>query len=206
MWIHIDEAFARGKGVRSLQNPKTKNILDGSATFEFADLSSLEERNFVFELSSRGREIKETKHVYIAIEASFTNLLTGETEHVGQKYAIEVIDEAAWIEPARNEDIVMELAQLRAQDAKEQAINLMRAGREAEARELLERVGAGLEELEALSYDMSERNRARARANRLEFSELSMLQGEEFIKRGEESLKRGRESKPDPRKRQQGDA
>ena len=81
----------------------------------------------------------------------------------------------------------------------------MRAGREQEARELLVQIGADLEELEVLSFNMSDRNRARARANREEFHEMSLMSNIEFIKRGEESLKRGRESRPDPRKRPKGD-
>ena len=205
VWVHVDEEFKRGKGIRSIQKPKSLKLETGSANFSFGELASLEERNFVFELTTGSNPVSTKRFAYVAVDVSYTDLVTGQRGGYGQKYEIEVIDPANWVEPARDEDIVMELANLRAQDTKERAIELMRAGRDAEARELLQQIGAGLEELEALSYNMSTRNRARARAQRQEFYDLSMMESEEFIKRGEESLKRGRESKPDPRKRDQGD-
>ena len=203
--IHVDEEFNGGKGVRSLQKPKSQKNESRIASFLFGELGSLEERNFVFELTTANKPVSEKRFVYVGVEVRYTNLVTGETGYQGFKCELEVIDPDNWIEPARDEDIVMELANLRAQDAKERAIELMRIGRAAEARELLQQIGADLEDLEIQSEGMSARNRYRARMQRQEFYELSQMDSEEFIKRGEESLKRGRESKPDPRKRDQGD-
>ena len=180
-----------------------KNInADSGFTAKFGDLASLEERNYVFEYKTSGYEPQVLgDYGAIQVEVKYTNVLTGEPVVVVRDFAITQVAPEHWVEPARDEDIVMELANLRAQDTKERAIDLARLGRMDEARELLRSSGQELEELEALNVNMSSRNRNRTQAMREEAAMMHFMDAAEFIKRGEESVKRGRESKTDPRNR-----
>lgn len=119
----------------------------------------------------------------------------------GQRFELDVVPVANYIEPARNEDIVVELRALRFQDIKEQAIELMREGLELEARELLKNAGEEFKQLLNDLKNMSARNQARMAAQFDEFNALMVMQDRsEFMKRGTESVHRARRSKRDPRK------
>ena len=204
--LKLNGHLLQGSKISSIQPIRT-NSTGHSYVAVLGDLASEEERNFVWRLDIPFLEARlEIASGILAATVSYTLVSTGERVSVRQVFTINSVPESLWIEPARNEDIVMELANLRAQEAKQEAIRLMRAGREAEARRHLREAGADLEELEVMSAGMSNRNRMRAQMARREFEDLQDMQAAEFIKRGEESVKRGRESKPDPRKRQQGDA
>jgi hypothetical protein len=105
------------------------------------------------------------------------------------------------VEPARNEDIVLELKALRFQDIKEQAIELMRQGLDLEARELIKNAGAEFQQLLHDLKNMSVRNFNRMSTQFDEFNSMMMMNNrDEFMKRGTESVNRARRSKPDPRK------
>jgi NCAIR mutase (PurE)-related protein len=137
----------------------------------------------------------------IKVSYEYEDLILARKVTGGQTFELEVATANDYVAPAKNEDIVVELKALRFQDLKEQAIALMREGRELEARELIEKAGKEFEQLLDEMQYMSSRNRTRMSAQQSEFMHLSQMSDSgEFMKRGTESLNRGRRSKPDPRK------
>jgi Ca-activated chloride channel homolog len=178
----------------------SRSIESGSRQFELGAMGSLEERNFVVELhlpvlgTIAGGLAGE-----VFVEAEFLNEVTGQMQKFGNNFTIEVGDAENWVEPAHDEDIVMELATVRAQVTKEQAMQLAREGHIDEARQMLEALGIDIDAMTASMQDLSPRNRARAERHRRELAELANMNGEMFIKRSAESIKRGYSSKPDPR-------
>ena len=203
--LHISTSFdPQHFQARTSQYVPSLTKVDGVFEIELGDLGSLEERNFVFELGLPA-SANVDEHHKVSLHWSYFDLTRGSVVLDGADFALRVQPAEHWVEPARDEDIALELATLRAQDAKEQAIMLMRMGREAEARQVIAEAGIELEIVEQSMVMASERNRSRARRARDEFTNFADMDSVEFIKRGEESLKRGRESKPDPRKRDQAD-
>lgn len=203
--LHISSSFDQTNfEARTSQHVPSLIKVDGVFEIELGDLGSLEERNYVFELGLPADSDIEAHHK-LSLQWSYSDLTTGTTVTDGSDFELWLRPAENWVEPARDEDIALELATLRAQDAKEQAIMLMRMGREAEARQLISEAGIDLEIIEQSMVMASERNRVRARRYRDEFSDFADMGSVEFIKRAEESLKRGRESKTDPRKRDQTD-
>jgi Zn-dependent M16 (insulinase) family peptidase len=118
-----------------------------------------------------------------------------------QVFQVEIANPVGFVEPDRNQDIVAELASMRAQAIKEQAIELMREGRESEAKELMAKIGQDLSEIMDRFEMLTERQKARMQQQVDESTYLSHLDSsDEFVKRGTESVNRARRSKPDPRK------
>ena len=137
----------------------------------------------------------------ISVKFEYEDLVLARKVTGGQRFALDVVPAANYIEPARNEDIVLELKALRFQDIKEQAIALMREGRDLEARELLKNAGEEFKQLLNDLKNMSARNLARMTTQFDEFNALMVMQDRsEFMKRGTESINRARRSKRDPRK------
>ncbi len=172
---------------------------NGGSDVVLGDLGSLEERNFVFEVELGAAEQVSIDGA-LTLRWSYLDLTTGQEHSGAKRFELKVVDEADWVEPARDEDIALELAALRAEDAKEEAIRLMRLGQDDEARRVMADAGVELEQLEQSLHNVSPRNRRRNLDVQSEMMMFASMSKEEFIKRGEESLKRGRESKPDPRK------
>ena len=188
--------------VRKVNYLRDFKSFEGYATANLGDLASLEEKNFVFEVTLPAIDTKESlKLEALEIKYEYEDLIVGRVVKGGQRFELEVKTENDYIEPARDEDIVAELSALRFEDMKERAIELMREGRQEEARELLKQAGEDFEELLERLMFVSERNRHRLYSQQSEFMNLSMVDDSvEFMKRGTESLNRGRRSKPDPRK------
>ena len=130
----------------------------------------------------------------------YQDLVTGKTVTGQQHFELEIVDPANFVEPERDQDIVAELTAMRSQAIKEQAIELMRQGRDSEARELMAKIGQDLSELMSRLAELSERQKLRMQKQVDESSYLSSyMTQEEFIKRGTESVNRARRSKTDPR-------
>ncbi len=179
---------------------KTTNKPGQAVQFDLGAMGSLEERNFVAEVvvqpikSNTGSSAGQ-----VIVEVTYLDEVSGQQVKLEKSFDIELVLAENWVEPARDEDIVMELATLRSNTVKEQAIELARLGRMAEAQELLTQAGVGLDALADSMQDLSPRNRARAARYRRELTELASMDGELFIKRSAESHKRGMNSKVDPR-------
>jgi Ca-activated chloride channel family protein len=191
-----------GFQVRKVNYLRDFKTFPGKATANLGDLASMEEKNFVFELTLPAQFVNETALLQaVKVTYEYEDLILARKVTGGQTFELEVATANDYVAPAKNEDIVVELKALRLQDIKEQAIALMREGRDLEARELLKKAGADFEEMLEQMQFMSERNRGRLSAQANEFTDLSMMQDRmEFMKRGTESLNRARKSKPDPRK------
>ena len=174
----------------------------GRATANLGDLASKEEKNFVFEVTLPAIHVEQaTKLEAVVVKYEYEDLILGRKVSGGQRFELEVVPAAEYVEPARNEDIVLELKALRFQDIKEQAIQLMREGRDLEARELLKNAGDEFKQLLGDLKNMSPRQLHRMSAQYTEFTDLMMMgNAQEFMKRGTESINRARRSKPDPRK------
>jgi Ca-activated chloride channel family protein len=188
--------------VRKVNYLRDFKTFPGRATANLGDLASKEEKNFVFEVTLPGIKVSETSLLQaINVKYEYEDLILARKVSGGQTFELEVATENDYVVPAKNEDIVVELKALRLQDIKEQAIALMREGRELEARELIQQAGKEFEQLlDDMKY-MSSRNYSRMMSQQSEFDEMSSFATpQEFMKRGTESLNRARRSKPDPRK------
>jgi Ca-activated chloride channel family protein len=187
--------------VRKVNYLRDFKTYPGKATANLGDLASKEEKNFVFEVTLPAQFVNETALLQaIKVSYEYEDLILARKVTGGQTFELEVATENDYVEPAKDEDIVVELKALRLQDIKERAIQLMREGRDLEARELIKQAGDDFEEM-MQQFQMSIRQRDRMAAQYDEFTNLSMMQDRmEFMKRGTESLNRARRSKPDPRK------
>ena len=198
----IGEFNASDFKVRKVNYLRDFKTFPGRATANLGDLASKEEKNFVFEVTLPGVKVSETALLQaINVKYEYEDLILARKVTGGQTFELEVATENDYVVPAKNEDIVVELKALRLQDIKEQAIALMREGRELEARELIQQAGKEFEQLlDDMKY-MSSRNYSRMMSQQSEFDEMSSFATpQEFMKRGTESLNRARRSKPDPRK------
>jgi len=179
---------------------RSQTLDGGDKVFELGAMGSNEERNFVAEL--RLGELAEdlaSGAGTVLVEVEYLDEVTGQWVKFGNSFDISVGNADNWVEPAHDEDIVMELATVRAQATKERAMHLAREGRINEAREMLNALGLDIDAMTDSMHDLSPRNRARAERHRRELDELASMDGEMFIKRSAESIKRGLNSKPDPR-------
>ena len=188
--------------VRKVNYLRDFKTYPGKATANLGDLASKEEKNFVFEVTLPAQFVADTSLLQaIKVSYEYEDLVLARKVTGGQTFELEVATANDYVAPAKNEDIVVELKAMRMQDIKEQAIALMRDGRELEARELIKQAGKEFEQLLDDMKNMSARNQVRMYSQLSEVEEMSTFSDrDEFMKRGTESVNRGRKSKPDPRK------
>jgi Ca-activated chloride channel family protein len=188
--------------VRKVNYLREFKTFPGKATANLGDLASKEEKNYVFEVTLPAQFVTDTTLLQaIKVTYEYEDLVLARKVSGGQTFELEVANANDYVAPAKNEDIVVELKAMRMQDIKEQAIALMRDGRELEARELIKQAGKEFEQLLDDMKNMSVRNQTRMSAQSDEFMHLSQMSSpDEFMKRGTESVNRARRSKPDPRK------
>ena len=188
--------------VRKVNYLRDFKTYPGKATANLGDLASKEEKNFVFEVTLPAQFVENTTLIQaISVKYEYEDLVLARKVTGGQTFELEVATANDYVAPAKNEDIVVELKAMRMQDIKEQAIALMRDGRELEARELIKQAGKEFEQLLDDMKNMSARNQGRMYSQLSEIDEMSSFSDRmEFMKRGTESVNRGRKSKPDPRK------
>lgn len=200
--ISYADTFREGTVAKKTQYLRSFNSSAAGATATLGDLSSGEEKNFTFDLDLKPQGFTDGKAIAaFTVRYSYQDLITGQTITGEQAFEVEVASPENFTEPVRDEDILAELAAIRAQAIKEQAIDMMRQGRETEARELMAKIGKDLSEILDRFQGLTERQRARMQMQAQESSELSyLLSSDEFIKRGTESVNRARRSKVDPRK------
>jgi Ca-activated chloride channel family protein len=199
--IQYEPCFQAGSIAKTVQNLKFFASGANGAAATLGDLSSGEERNFTFDLDLKAQDFSHggTEPAF-TVSYSYQDLVSGQEVTGEQRFELEIADPTNFVEPERDQDIVAELAALRAQEIKERAIELMRSGRETEARELMAKIGQDLSELMSRFEGLSERQRGRVQSQVNESSFLSAaMSSDEFIKRGTESINRARKSKPDPR-------
>ena len=199
--ITYAQSFRAGSITKKIQYLRSFDSAADGATANLGDLSSGEEKNFTFDLDLKAQDFTDGGSLdAFKVRYSYQDLTTGQTVSGEKNFQLEIADPANFVEPERDEDIVAELAQIRAQVIKEQAINLMREGKESEAKELMAKIGKDLSEIMGRFEKLTEREKGRLRSQIKESESLSNLMSkDEFIKRGTESVNRARRSKTDPR-------
>jgi Ca-activated chloride channel family protein len=194
-----------GSVIRSPQTLRSFNFDGGvKAVAECGNLASEEEKNFIFEAITKmntGENHEFTWGSALTVTCQWTEL--GVFKESKSFFDLSIVSDANWIEPAKDEDVVAELALSRAQDQREAAIAARRAG---DYETSLAYMSDGQIRLQQMlnNPDLTERQRQRILRELNEHTNLmSMENDDEFIKRGMENLHRSRKSKADPRSKQQ---
>jgi Ca-activated chloride channel family protein len=199
--IYYAPCFRAGSIARTVQNLRFFESGPYGSGATLCDSSSVEVKNFTFDLDLKAQIGSHgATEIAFRVDYRYKDLVTGKTVTGQQHFELEIVDPANFVEPERDQDIVAELTAMRSQAIKEQAIELMRQGRDSEARELMAKIGQDLSELMSRLAELSERQKLRMQKQVDESSYLSSyMTQEEFIKRGTESVNRARRSKTDPR-------
>jgi Ca-activated chloride channel family protein len=204
--IELSPRFAgAGSSIRKTQYLRAFTTQGALAKAELGDMCSAEEKNFVFDLNLGAVDfINGASEQAAKISIEWLDLTTNQLRSLQTELTVSVVKAEDYVEPARDEDVLAELATIRMQEQKELAIQLMREGRAAEAQALMARLGLEYERMLDEFVGMSSRSRSRMSSEWSESMAYSTLQDDEFIKRNTESINRKRSNKPDPRKK--GDA
>jgi len=201
--IELDVRFAgTDASIRKTQYLRKFTSKGALANAELGDMCSGEEKNFVFDLNLGAADFTDgiterTARVFV----EWLDLATNQVQHAQTELNVSVVKAEDYVEPARDEDVLAELATIRLQEQKELAIQLMREGRVVEAQALMAQLGMEYERMLDEFVGMSQRSRSRMQSERSESMAYSMLQDDEFNKRLTESINRKRSNKPDPRKK-----
>jgi Ca-activated chloride channel homolog len=174
---------------------------EGSIEAKLGHLASMEQKNFVFDVNLEAQKPEgERRRAAFTVFLRYRDLVTSKNEDVIETFYVDVVPEVEYVEPVRDEDILAELAAIRAEDRKAEAIELMRMGDAEGARRIIEALGRDFDEMMGDYLNLSARQRARMSASYDEVLLMQAMAPEEFVKRGVESVNRGRRSKTDGRK------
>ena len=201
--VELDRRFAgTDASIRKTQYLRKFTSKGGLANAELGDMCSGEEKNFVFDLGLGAVDFTDGSTERAArVFVEWVDLATNQVQRAQTELNVSVVKAEDYVEPARDEDVLAELATIRLQEQKELAIQLMREGRVLEAQALMAQLGMEYERMLDEFVGMSQRSRSRMQSERSESMSYSMLQDDEFNKRITESINRKRSNKPDPRKK-----
>ena len=201
--VELSPRFAgQGASIRKITYLRKFTSRGALADAELGDMCSEEEKNFVFELNLGAVDFTDGAPEQAArIFFEWIDLETNQLRSLQTELNVSVVKAEDYVEPARDEDVLAELATIRLQERKEFAIGLMRDGRVAEAQALMAELGMEYERMLAEYVGMSSRSRSRMHSEMSDSMAFSLMHDDEFIKRGTESINRKRSSKPDPRKK-----
>lgn len=201
--IELSPRFSgAGSSIRKTQYLRAFTAQGALANAELGDMCSAEEKNFVFDLNLGAVDFTDGASEQAAkISIEWLDLSTNQLRSLQTELNVSVVKAEDYVEPARDEDVLAELATIRMQEQKELAIQLMREGHAAEAQALMARLGLEYERMLDEFVGMSSRSRSRMSNEWSESMAYSTLQDDEFIKRNTESVNRKRSNKPDPRKK-----
>jgi Ca-activated chloride channel family protein len=201
--VELDRRFAgTDASIRKTQYLRKFTSKGGLANSELSDMCSGEEKNFVFDLGLGAVDFTDGSTERAArVFVEWVDLATNQVQRAQTELNVSVVKAEDYVEPARDEDVLAELATIRLQEQKELAIQLMREGRVLEAQALMAQLGMEYERMLDEFVGMSQRSRSRMQSERSESMSYSMLQDDEFNKRITESINRKRSNKPDPRKK-----
>jgi Ca-activated chloride channel family protein len=128
--------------VNAIQRLRKFTRRNGGGTADVGDLSEEEIRSLLFEIELPTGVDANYPGVLVQLKISWTDLNTGEKKsHDGEVY-IKSFDQDDFIEPAKDEDILAEMAIYRAGLIHEEIIRLFDMGMEEEARLLARNSGA----------------------------------------------------------------
>jgi Ca-activated chloride channel homolog len=199
--IKAASTFAAETEFRAVTALDTFTSSEGKAEAKLGHLASGEEKNFVFDLKLQAQRAEgEKNREAFMVTVNYRDLTSGTTEQIERTFFVDVLSEAEYFEPRRDEDILAELAAIRAEDRKAEAIELMRMGDTEGARRIIEALGRDFNEMMGDYLNLTARQRARMSASYDEVLLMQAMAPEEFVKRGVESVNRGRRSKTDGRK------
>jgi Ca-activated chloride channel family protein len=201
--VELNARFAgTDASIRKVQYLRKFTSKNGLANAELGDMCSGEEKNFVFDLGLGAVDFTNGSTERAArVFVEWVDLATNQVQRAQTELNVSVVKAEDYVEPARDEDVLAELATIRLQEQKELAIQLMREGRVLEAQALMAQLGMEYERMLDEFVGMSQRSRSRMQSERSESMSYSMLQDDEFNKRITESINRKRSNKPDPRKK-----
>ena len=201
--VELDRRFAgTDASIRKTQYLRKFTSKGGLANAELGDMCSGEEKNFVFDLGLGAADFTDgTTERAARVFVEWVDLATNQVQRAQTELNVSVVKAEDYVEPARDEDVLAELATIRLQEQKELAIQLMREGRVAEAQALMAQLGMEYERMLDEFVGMSSRSRSRMHSEMSESMAYSMLRDDEFIKRSTVSINRKRSNKPDPRKK-----
>jgi Ca-activated chloride channel family protein len=167
--------------VRCFTKVNELNRRDCRAIAVVGDLTAGQEKNIAFEFKLSAAPNLVGQHVQaIRIRVSYTDGNTMNRVEFERIHEVEVVPAARWREPRRNPDVVAELRDLRLQKDKERIYELLQAGREREARALLDRLNLDLAELSRMG--LTSRNLARFTSQIDELTMNSMLDADLLAK------------------------
>lgn len=201
--IELAPRFAgEGASILKTQYLRKFTTQGGLAKAELGDMCSDEEKNFVFELNLAEADFVDGVSERAAkIKIEWLDLATNQVRSLESELNVSVVKAEDYVEPARDEDVLAEVATIRMQVRKEYAIQLMREGRALEAQALMAELGMEYERMLSDFVGMSSRSRSRMHSEMVESRSFSAMYDDEFIKRSTESVNRKRSNKPDPRKK-----
>lgn len=201
--IELAPRFAgEGASILKTQYLRKFTTQGGLAKAELGDMCSDEEKNFVFELNLAEADFVDGVSERAAkIKIEWLDLATNQVRSLQSELNVSVVKAEDYVEPARDEDVLAEVATIRMQVRKEYAIQLMREGRALEAQALMAELGMEYERMLSDFVGMSSRSRSRMHSEMVESRSFSAMYDDEFIKRSTESINRKRSNKPDPRKK-----
>ena len=201
--IELAPRFAgEGASILKTQYLRKFTTQGGLAKAELGDMCSDEEKNFVFELNLADADFVDGVSERAAkIKIEWLDLATNQVRSLQSELNVSVVKAEDYVEPARDEDVLAEVATIRMQVRKEYAIQLMREGRALEAQALMAELGMEYERMLSDFVGMSSRSRSRMHSEMVESRSFSAMYDDEFIKRSTESINRKRSNKPDPRKK-----
>ncbi len=172
------------------------------AVIEMGDLSTAEEKNWVFDvtLALRDAEIELRELEGIVVRWQYTDLVIGELVTGEKRITLELVDKENWVEPARDEDIVAELKALRLEDVRRAAQDLYDRGDFAQADAMLTEAGLELQRYMD-SSDLSPRARARMHRRVSDMASFAMMDDGVKSKRLRETSNREMRDKTNFRER-----
>lgn len=172
------------------------------AVAELGDLSTAEEKNWVFDatLALRDPEIELREVEGIIVRWQYTDLAIGELVTGEKRITLELVDKDNWVDPARDEDIMAELKALRLEDVRRAAQDLYDRGAFAEADAMLTEAGVELEAW-ARNANLSDRQQARLYRHTSEMSSFAMMDDSVKSKRMRETSNRVMRDKTNFRER-----
>ena len=172
------------------------------AVAELGDLSTAEEKNWVFDatLALRDPEIELREVEGIIVRWQYTDLVSGSLVTGEKRTTLELVDKDNWVEPARDEDIVAELKALRLEDVRPTAQDLYDRGAFAEADAMLTEAGLELQRYMD-SSDLSPRARLRMSRRVSDMASFAMMDDGVKSKRLRETSNREMRDKTNFRER-----
>jgi Ca-activated chloride channel family protein len=206
--VELTQEGFTGSLAFSVPGPARESSREGTTLKALlGDMAAGEERSFLFNLLLQKADLQPANDIVASVNLSLSwiDVATGENRCLELQSPVTIVaDEANWTDPARDEQVMVEMGFFRVQDAKLLAAEEARQGRHQDADRLLSEAKATLSAyMEENPAAMSARQRRMIQSDIEEIDNLMLDSGhgEEFIKRNYESAMRMKMSRLNPRKK-----